>query len=52
MGRVVSQRAVNVQTEDQVETISLKATLARGIYLVKVIGADKVSILSQKLVVQ
>ena len=52
MGRVVLQRNVNVQAEDQVENISLKSTMARGIYLVKVIGQGNKSILSQKLVVQ
>ena len=52
MGQTIMQRTVNVQAEDQVETISIKSTLARGVYLVKVVGADKVSILNQKLVVQ
>jgi len=52
MGQTIMQRAVNVQAEDQVETISIKPTLAKGVYLVKVVGADKVSILNQKLVVQ
>ena len=49
MGRVVMQRNVNVQAEDQVESISLKSTMARGIYLVKVIDQEKKSVLSQKL---
>ena len=52
MGQTIMQRTVNVQAEDQVETISIKSTFARGVYLVKVVGADKVSILNQKLVVQ
>jgi len=52
MGQVIMQRTVNVQAEDQVETISIKSTIARGVYLVKVVGADKVSVLNQKLVVQ
>ncbi len=52
MGQTIMQRAVNVQAEDQVETISIKSTLAKGVYLVKVVGADKISILKQKLVVQ
>jgi hypothetical protein len=52
MGQTIMQRAVNVQAEDQVETISIKSTLAKGVYLVKVVGADKISILNQKLVVQ
>lgn len=52
MGQVVMQRTVNVQAEDQVETISIRSIVARGVYLVKVVGADKVSVLNQKLVVQ
>jgi Secretion system C-terminal sorting domain len=52
MGRMIKQQNVNVMTEDQVETISLKPTLARGIYLVKVIGQDKISVFNQKIVVQ
>lgn len=52
MGRLVMQKAVNVQTEDQVETITLKTSMSRGVYLVKVIGKDNQSVLSQKIVVQ
>ncbi len=51
-GQIVVQRAVNVQSEDQVETFSIKSSLARGVYLVKVSGSDNVSVFSQKLVVQ
>jgi hypothetical protein len=51
-GQVVMQRAVNVQSEDQVETISIKSSFARGVYLVKVSGRNNESVLSQKLVVQ
>lgn len=52
MGRVVLQRSINVQAEDQVETISIKPTIAGGVYLVKITGQDKKSVISQKLVVQ
>jgi hypothetical protein len=52
MGRLVMQRTVNVQAEDQVETISLKSTMARGVYLVKVVGQNNESVISQKIVVQ
>jgi hypothetical protein len=52
MGQIVMQRAVNVQTEDQVETITIKSTMARGVYLVKVTGKNNESVISQKLVVQ
>jgi len=51
-GQIVMQRGVNVQSEDQVETISIKSSLARGVYLVKVTGRNNESVLSQKLVVQ
>ena len=51
-GQVVMQRAVNVQSEDQVETISIKSSFARGVYLVKVSGRNNEAVLSQKLVVQ
>jgi hypothetical protein len=51
-GQVVMQRAVNVQSEDQVETISIKSSFARGVYLIKVSGRNSESVLSQKLVVQ
>jgi len=51
-GQIVMQRAVNVQSEDQVETISIKSSMARGVYLVKVTGRNNESVLSQKLVVQ
>jgi hypothetical protein len=51
-GQIVMQRAVNVQSEDQVETISIKSSLARGVYLVKVSGRNNEAVLSQKLVVQ
>lgn len=52
MGRQVMQQNINVQTEGQVETISLQPTMARGIYLIKIIDQNKQSLLSQKLVVQ
>lgn len=52
IGQVVMQRAVNVQSEDQVETISIKSSFARGVYLVKVTGRGSESVFSQKLVVQ
>jgi len=51
-GQIVMQRAVNVQSEDQVEVINIKSSMARGVYLVKVSSSNKESVLSQKLVVQ
>src|SRR6188768_1747907 len=52
IGQIVTQRAVNVQSEDQVETFSIKSSFARGVYLVKVSSSNNVSVFSQKLVVQ
>jgi hypothetical protein len=52
IGQIVVQRAVNVQSEDQVETIPIKSSFARGVYLVKVSASNKESVFSQKLVVQ
>jgi hypothetical protein len=43
---------VNVQAEDQVETIYLKRSMARGVYLVKVTDQNNKSVINQKLVVQ
>src|SRR6185369_7593582 len=51
-GQIVMQRAVNVQSEDQVENITIKSSMARGVYLIKVSSSNKESVLSQKLVVQ
>ena len=52
IGQIVVQRAVNVQSEDQVENIPIKSSFARGVYLVKVSGSNNQSVFSQKLVVQ
>jgi hypothetical protein len=52
MGQSVMQRSVNVQAEDQVETIYLKPSMARGVYLIKVAGQNKKNMISEKLVVQ
>jgi hypothetical protein len=51
-GQIVMQRGVNVQSEDQVEVVTIKSSLARGVYLVKVSGRNNEAVLSQKLVVQ
>src|SRR4029079_2152358 len=52
IGQIVVQRAVNVQSEDQVETFSIKSSMARGVYLIKVSISNKESVHTQKLVVQ
>jgi len=51
-GQIVMQRAVNVQSEDQVENITIKSSMARGVFLIKVSSSNKESVHSQKLVVQ
>jgi hypothetical protein len=51
-GQIVMQRGVNVQSEDQVEVVTIKSSLARGVYLIKVSGRNNEAVLSQKLVVQ
>jgi len=51
-GQIVIQRGVNIQSEDQVEVINIKSSMARGVYLVKVSSSNNVSVFSQKLVVQ
>src|SRR6187399_1682096 len=51
-GQIVIQRGVDIQSEDQVEVINIKSSMARGVYLVKVSSSNKESVLSQKLVVQ
>jgi hypothetical protein len=51
-GRVVMQRTVNVGAEDQVETIGIKPTVARGVFLVTVTEQTSKAVTTQKLVVQ
>jgi hypothetical protein len=51
-GQIVMQRDVNVQSEDQVEVVTIKSSVARGVYLIKVSGRNNEAVLSQKLVVQ
>lgn len=52
MGRIVMKNVVNVSTEGQVETISLKQISAKGVYLVNLIDESSKSVFNQKLVVQ
>lgn len=52
MGRQVIQRIVNVQGEDQIETIRLNPASARGFYLVTILGKENKSVSTTKLVVQ
>lgn len=49
--QIVLQRDIKVHTEGQVETISVASSM-HGIYVVKIIGADKTAIYTQKIVVE
>ena len=52
MGQVVMQRAINVQSENQTEIIPIPSVIAKGLYLVKITGAGKNTVFSQKVIVQ
>lgn len=51
-GRLVMQQSFHVQAEDQTETIVLKPSLTKGVYLVSITDPDKKTTYSQKIVVQ
>lgn len=50
-GRLVMKKNVYVGGEEQVETVSLKSTTAGGIYMVKVVNAEK-TVFTQKIMIQ
>jgi hypothetical protein len=52
LGRSVIQRKVTVNQEDQVETMGISRSHARGTYLVKVFDKAKLSVFTQKVLVQ
>ncbi|SHF77956.1 T9SS type A sorting domain-containing protein [Flavisolibacter ginsengisoli] len=52
LGRSVLQRKVTVNQEDQVETMGISRSHARGTYLVKVFDKEKLSVFTQKVLVQ
>lgn len=52
MGRRILQQRVTLVTENATETISLAATNAKGVYLVKVLDISKRSVHEQKVLVQ
>ncbi len=52
MGRKVLQQKINLLTENATQTISLSATNAKGVYMVKVLDISKKSVYEQKLLVQ
>ncbi len=52
MGRQVIQQIVNVNGEEQIQTVKLQSASAKGIYLVKVTDHANRSVYSTKIVVQ
>ncbi|WP_207493930.1 T9SS type A sorting domain-containing protein [Aridibaculum aurantiacum] len=51
-GRLVFNRALSINVPGQVEKINLPRSAAGGMYLLKVTGADKQTVYSDKIVVQ
>ncbi|MBU3713919.1 MAG: T9SS type A sorting domain-containing protein [Ferruginibacter sp.] len=51
-GRVISNRTVSVTKGSQIEKINLRTNTAKGIYVVKVLDANKTAIVNEKIVVQ
>ena len=52
-GRIVTTKSVNVaKGTNQIEKINLKANSAKGVYIVKVLDANKTSVLNDKIVVE
>jgi hypothetical protein len=52
MGRVVARKNIVVKTETQVELISLKASNAKGVYLVRLADSNMKGVFEQKILVQ
>jgi hypothetical protein len=52
MGKVILQKRIAVGTELQTEVVSLKATNAKGVYLVKVVDNAQKNVFEQKIIVQ
>jgi hypothetical protein len=52
MGREVVQQAVVLTGENQMQNINLTASASKGVYLVKVLDANKKTIYSTKIIVQ
>jgi hypothetical protein len=52
LGRSVMKKRVTVTDKDQVQSLSIKSTDARGSYLVKVFDASARSVFTQKVLVQ
>lgn len=52
MGRSIMARRISIAAEDQTETISLRSTNAKGIYLIKLMDRANKAVYEQKLMIQ
>jgi hypothetical protein len=52
MGRIVAKKRIIVTSESQVEQISLKASNAKGVYLVRLSDNTQKNVFEQKIIVQ
>jgi hypothetical protein len=52
LGRSVMQKRVTVSMEDQTQSLTISRSNARGTYLVKVFDKEKLSVFTQKVLVQ
>jgi hypothetical protein len=52
MGRQVVQQIINLSGDNQVQTIKMDKSAARGIYLVQVTDQSSKSVYSSKIVLQ
>ncbi len=52
LGRSVSQKRITINTENQVQVISLDKSNARGVYMIKVFDSKSQSVYTEKIVVQ
>ena len=51
-GRIILNKTANIAAKVQAEKVQLKSTLAKGMYLVKVNGANQKLIFTERIVVQ
>ncbi|MDB5208712.1 MAG: type sorting protein [Flavisolibacter sp.] len=52
VGRSIMQRKININNESQVQSLPLKESNSKGVYMVKVYDLKKQSVFTQKVVVQ
>jgi hypothetical protein len=51
-GKVLFNRVVNISGPGQFETVELSPTLARGLYMVKVVNSESKTVYTNKVMVQ